>query len=402
MGKTQYSELRDQDPFAFYETQRERGPVVWDDSLSGWFVSGPDEVIVVHRDEALFAAPWPRLDFRDIFGTRSLFMLTGDEHDAMYDRIKGFFSKRFVDGFRAEFIRPLADAVVDQFASRGHAELASELAQEVPTRVIGAILGLDWQREGFGRDVWQWTEGFLTHTGTWILPNGGSETQAAAEASMAHLDELLRPVVEAGQTDEDNNYVAQLWSLGAEVFDDWSAQDVLDSCRFLFIAGVHTTSELLSSCIYLLATDQDLQDAVRRDRLRIPALIEEAMRLHPSMHVRMRYASEDTVLGGVAIEAGQKVFTSLASANRDPERFGCPAHLDLERRPIAAHLTFGRGDRACSGAPLARAEVSETLNAVLDRIEHVQLDPDQPAPIYKGFLQRGFEPLHVMFDPASS
>jgi cytochrome P450 len=48
---------------------------------------------------------------------------------------------------------------------------------------------------------------------------------------------------------------------------------------------------------------------------------------------------------------------------------------------------------------LARLELRVGLDAIIDRLPHLRLDPDLPAPVIQGFAFRGPEALHVRFDP---
>ena len=45
-----------------------------------------------------------------------------------------------------------------------------------------------------------------------------------------------------------------------------------------------------------------------------------------------RHTAEDTELAGVPIPKGSHVHIRYAAATRDPDKFGCPADIDLERR----------------------------------------------------------------------
>jgi cytochrome P450 len=392
-----YATFFDRDPFDFFERVRAQGPVIWDEGMQAWLVTGYKDVAFVQRHEEIFVAPWPRMDFESIFGRRTLFMIEGDAHRRLYGKIAQFFTKAVIDDYRVRFIRPLVEARLDRVAPLGRAELAEEFAQEIPVRVIGSMLGVPWQDEQMGHDVWQWTSGFLAHTGTWILPDAGRDTQAAAEDSMARLDDILRPLVRRDAVEDPESYIARLWEFGPQVFADWDERDVLENCRFLFIAGVHTTTELLCNALYAILTTEGLEERLRSDRALIVPFIEEVLRLSPSMHVRMRIVGQDTTLGGVPLRVGQRVLAVTAAANRDPGRFRTPAGMDLARHPAGDHLTFNRGPRSCAGAPLARAEAFEVIDALLERVEDLRFDTDQPSPINEGFLQRAFRPLHAVY-----
>jgi cytochrome P450 len=48
---------------------------------------------------------------------------------------------------------------------------------------------------------------------------------------------------------------------------------------------------------------------------------------------------------------------------------------------------------------LARLELRVALDAVLDRLPNLRLDPDAPAPVIQGLAFRGPDALPVRFDP---
>jgi len=47
---------------------------------------------------------------------------------------------------------------------------------------------------------------------------------------------------------------------------------------------------------------------------------------------------------------------------------------------------------------LARLQMKEALNAVLDCLRGIRLDPDHPKPLIRGFSLRGPRAIQVCFD----
>jgi cytochrome P450 len=62
----------------------------------------------------------------------------------------------------------------------------------------------------------------------------------------------------------------------------------------------------------------------------------------------------------------------LAAANHDPARFSKPDRLNFAR-PMPAHLAFGSGPYACSGAQLIRMAVAVATGALLSSADSVEL-----------------------------
>ena len=87
------------------------------------------------------------------------------------------------------------------------------------------------------------------------------------------------------------------------------------------------------------------------------------------------------------------------SANHDESRFDAPEVFDVDR-PAQNHVAFGTGQHQCLGTHLARLELRVGLDAIIDRLPNLRLDPDWPSPIIQGFAFRGPDALNVLFDPA--
>ena len=84
--------------------------------------------------------------------------------------------------------------------------------------------------------------------------------------------------------------------------------------------------------------------------------------------------------------------------NRDPAHYPDPDRFDPTRKNIA-HLTFGAGPHVCLGMPLARMETTVAINALLDRLPDLHLDPAAPQPVINGVAFRSPASLPVEFTP---
>jgi cytochrome P450 len=131
----------------------------------------------------------------------------------------------------------------------------------------------------------------------------------------------------------------------------------------------------------------------------LPGAIEEALRWEPPITTVMRVAVCDCEVGGLAIPAGTNVSVSVAAANRDPKRYPDPDRFDPGRK-IIAHLTFGGGPHLCLGMHLARMETAVAINALMDRLPDLRLDPSLPTPRVVGVAFRSPAALPVEFAPA--
>jgi cytochrome P450 len=114
-----------------------------------------------------------------------------------------------------------------------------------------------------------------------------------------------------------------------------------------------------------------------------------------------------TTIGGVVIKAGTTLLLSHMAANRDPKRFENPHAFDMDRPKSKEHLAFGRGAHTCIGAPLARKEVTVSIERLLARMKNIRLDEafhsahgDQRFDYEPTYILRALKSLHLTFDPA--
>jgi cholest-4-en-3-one 26-monooxygenase len=113
--------------------------------------------------------------------------------------------------------------------------------------------------------------------------------------------------------------------------------------------------------------------ALRADRALLPGAIEEMLRFVPPVVQFRRTLTRDAELGGQRLRAGEKVVMFYPAANRDEAVFAEPGRFDLRRAPNP-HLAFGGGGaHYCLGANLARLEIRCLFDAVLDRLDAIEL-----------------------------
>jgi len=161
--------------------------------------------------------------------------------------------------------------------------------------------------------------------------------------------------------------------------DRLSADELMSLAFLLLFAGYENVVHQIGTALLTLLRHPDQLAALRRDPALIPGAVEELMRYAPPAPVAIRrFPLEEVTIGGTRIPPGETVLLAVASANRDPGRYGDPDVLDV-RRADNPHLTLGHGIHYCLGAPLARLEVQVAIGTVLRRLPGLTLavPPDQ-------------------------
>jgi cytochrome P450 len=85
-----------------------------------------------------------------------------------------------------------------------------------------------------------------------------------------------------------------------------------------------------------------------------------------------RTTTENVLVNGVSIPAGEKVLMFLGAANRDPRRWTNPDQFDI-RRNTTGHVGFGGGIHGCVGQLIARLEGEIILSRLARRIRSIEL-----------------------------
>ena len=140
----------------------------------------------------------------------------------------------------------------------------------------------------------------------------------------------------------------------------------------VMLLATGATSSIIGTGMEALARRPEELERLHQDRSLLNTAVEELLRFS-SPAVNLRITLEDVEVGGKRIPTGDVVFCMLGAANRDPEVFVDPDHLDLGRRPNP-HLTFGGGIHQCLGAPLARMAAHVAFSRISARWSTVDVD----------------------------
>jgi cytochrome P450 len=163
------------------------------------------------------------------------------------------------------------------------------------------------------------------------------------------------------------------------------------------VAGTETTRNLISSGIALLSEHPEQRRLVFYDRSRLPAAVEEMLRVTSPVLAFCRTASCATQIRGQEIAAGDYVAMLYPSANRDEEIWPDPDRFDILRRQERSHLAFGFGPHVCLGANLARMEARVVFDELLTTFP--QFEAAGPAVRGRSTLVAMVSELPVVFGP---
>jgi len=334
-----------------------------------WSVSRYQDIRAALVDPRLSAETLP-----DLFDTASgneappIFARIDDpEHHRLRRMMTSQFTFRRTEAMRPQ-IQELVDGYLDAMIDKGPpADIVRDFGLPVPSMVIALLLGVPPE------DL----ELFQHNTSLGLDVKSTDEERAQGFIAMyAYIQEL----VARKERDPGDDLISRL-------IIDYVATGQLDyntvavNAVIMMQAGHETTANMIGlGTVALLEHPEVFQRLGQTDDAAVIAnAIEELMRYLSIVHAQVdRIATEDFVLGGQQIRAGDRLLMNLPAGNWDPEFVDSPDTLDVARN-ARGHLAFGYGTHQCIGANLARVEMQVAFATLARRLPELQLavPPDE-------------------------
>ena len=382
------------DPYPVWHELRERGPVLAGTvhELSGVqqdlvFHGLPDEdrphfsafsfaaCDAAYRDPETFTSSAEAVDLEGGAPglTNSMLSMGGTQHRRYRALVQPSFSPMKVRWWIENWIESTVHTLIDAFEDSGRAELNVELCAAIPV---------------------------LTITGSFGIPIALALDVRESLSQPERIIEILAPIVAARREHPEDDLLSVL--VAAEITDEdgtthrLTDAEIYSFSLLLLAAGSGTTWKQMGITLAALLQKPDLLRAVRSDRMLLRSVIEESVRWSPTDPMFSRWVTKNVDFFGVHLPKGSVLHICLGAANRDPDRWERPDEFD-PHRPAKPTLGFGGGPHACLGQHVARAEMVVAINALLDRLPNLRLDPDAEPPRLIGFYERGATAIPVRF-----
>ncbi len=383
--------LRDPYPF-FAQKRRESG--VFKGSVMDWSKT-PESMMPEHLYAAVSFDAVNRV-FRDgkvfnshiydstigLFIGPSILAMEGKTHWEHRNLVSAAFKSKSLLRWEPEIVRPVVNALIDEFIDDGEADLVKDFTFEFPTRVISKLLGLPSEDLAWFR---QRAVELISYT---------VKYKKAFEASAALKDYFLQQI-DKRRSKPTEDIIGDL--VTAEIDGEKLSDEAIYSfLRLLLPAGLETTYRSSGNLLYLLLSHPEQFQAVQTDHELIPAAIEEGLRFETPLTTVQRYATEATEVEGIDLPAGAVIDVCIGSANRDEKRWERSEKFDIFRKRLP-HISFAAGEHTCMGLHLARMETRVAVQCLLDRLADIRLITDDN-PHIKGQPFRSPTAIPVTFD----
>jgi cytochrome P450 len=328
-----------------------------------WIVSRHQDIRAALVDPRLSAETLPEMfDSSSGNAVPVMFARTDDpEHHRLRRMMSGHFTFRRTEAMRPQ-IQQLVDKYLDAMMDKGPpADLVRDFGLPVPSMVIALLLGVPPE------DL----ELFQHNTSVGL---DGNSTDGQRTQAFIGMYQYIQELVARKERDPGDDLISRL-------ITDYVATGQLDyntvavNGVIMMQAGHETTANMISLGTVALLEHPDVFRRLGQtdDAAVIANAVEELMRYLSIVHAQVdRIATEDLVLGGQQIRAGDRLLMNLPSGNWDSEFIDSPETLDITRN-TRGHVAFGYGTHQCIGANLARVEMQVAFATLAHRLPGLQL-----------------------------
>jgi cytochrome P450 len=401
-------------PYSAYETQRTTEPVAYSERLGGWVVTRHNDILAVLRDTEKFSnrlASGPssvsglaqrvveddQLPERtrtaaarrmELSKARILLFADPPLHKRQRSLVNaGFTPKRVAE--LDDSVEELANELIDKFPSNGPVDIVPAFSHPIPMTIIARMLGVPISKL---RVFKGWSDAFTRGVGA--LDHDNNAVIDMFDQVDAFYD-YFTDELNKRRAEPVDDLLSDLLAARLDGEEPLSEAELLQMLVQFLVAGNETTTNLLTSSVWKLATDHELQRQLRENPEQIPNFVDEVLRLEPPVQGIWRVTETEVEIGEVTIPADNLVYLVTGSANRDPEVYHAPDELDTDATR-ARHLSFGRGEHACLGMNLAKLEAKLALGALLARCPDIRLaQSDGDLTFHRSFVLHGLGSLLV-------
>ncbi|AKJ07720.1 cytochrome P450 [Archangium gephyra] len=385
-----------ENPYPFYARLRGESPVCQVDPHGFWAVSRNEDIVTVFKDPELFSSsemkiatqpPW--LGRRNPV-SEALNLAAPPQHA----RLRGLVSRAFTQSMvsRMEpFAREVTSRLVDGLPRGEPVDFLSGFALGLPANIMALMMGVD---PSLQKEFKRWSDDI---SGVVVVAPDDVVRQAEVRKTLDDMEAYILALIDRRRANPGTEDLVTDLLRVQENGERLTDAEVVSFLVLLLVAGLETTTYLLSHMALILARNPEWFERLRGNEALIKAFIEEVLRYEPPNHAQIRVTTRETTLGGVKLPAGAMVLLLLASGLRDEKSFPDAERFNPERG-VQANLAFGHGIHFCLGAPLARMEARVALGALLASFSRFELATDRVRWIQSLFF-RAPESLPLRFIP---
>jgi cytochrome P450 len=374
------------DPYPTLARMRAETPICFVPELDATLLTRRDDIHACEKNVAVFSSDQPGGLMNVLMG-RNMMRSDGEEHRRERFVYYPAVSPRTVQASWSETFVQLTDAVLDQLAPAGRADLVPAYATVVSGDALRELTGLTNVEAA---DLDAWSQAMIDGIANYA---GDPEVEARCRSAVAAIDAAIDERLPALEAEPDMSLLSVM--AGAGMPDE----RVRANIRLTISGGQNEPRDAIAGAVWSLLTHPDQLALVQRGEVPWGQVFEEYCRWIAPIGMSPRRIAAEHTFAGVTFEPEERAFLMFGSANRDEDHFDDPDRFDITRDTSAA-LTFGAGPHFCAGAAASRSLVGDiALPRLFDRLgTGLRLDDAADPVRFGGWAFRGPLALPVRWD----
>ncbi len=386
------------DPYPTLNELRESAPIFWNDATQQWTLTRFADVSAALKNRSLGRAYTHRYT-HEAFGKEtpdsrwgrfheherwSLLSLEPPDHTRLRRLVSKVFSPRAVAGLASDIAR-FSDELLDRCADLATFDLLGDYAQPYSVAVICSMLGVPI---GDTQLLLDWSHAIVKM----YELSASDETKQAADRAAGEYIDYTQALIAEKRRRPDGLLVSELAQV-EDAGDTLTEAEIISTTMVLLEAGHEATVNTLGNGVRALMRHRDQWDRLSAGDVTLSSAVEELLRFDAPLQLFARWVLEPGVeIAGQQLAVGDEVAMLFGAAQRDPRRFDDADVFDVGRDD-PAHIGFGGGIHFCIGAPLARQELTRSLDGLTRRFPALQL-AEEPT-FHPTFVIRGLQQLRL-------
>ena len=377
--------------WAYFERLRKEDPVHYcANSPFGpyWSITKFDDILHVDKNHEIFSSE-PAItigDFAEDFETPNFIVMDPPDHDVRRRTVTpGVSPATLVD--LEPVIRQRAGKILDELPVGETFDWVDKVSIELTTQMLATLFDFPFEDRHL---LPYWSDIMMTSedlTGSAQIDE--EERRNIMLDCVTYFERLWK---ERAAQPPKNDFISLL--AHGEHTKNMDRMEFLGTLFLLIVGGNDTTRNSISGGVVALNDNPDQYQKLRDNPGLIPSMVSEIIRYQtPLTHMR-RTATQDTVLRGKKISAGDKVVMWYASGNRDEEIIDNPNSFNIERDNARHHLSFGFGIHRCMGNRLAEMQLRTVWEEIMNRFHTVEM-VGEPVLVHSNFV-KGIAELPVI------
>ena len=371
-----------EDPYPYLAALRDDAPVHWSERLNSFVVMRYDDVHALIRDRGMLGSVTLNDPLATLTGQVSekaqrrrvdkmMIRRDGDDHLRLRRLVSKVFTPRALQQWRAR-AESVVDRLLDDVAEKGKIDAMQEYALQLPVTIISEMLGMPMtdlpQLREWSRSLSKGLDHFISE-----------EDEEVAAVAGRSMFEYIEEVVEHKRAHRSSDILSSLIE-AEEQGRRLETEEIQAQVMLLYIAGHETTVNLIGNGLAQMFRAPEQMDRLRVDPALDANAVEEVLRFNSPVQLTRRVNQDPLEFDAVTIARGSMVTLALASANRDPRKWGPTVdEFDIARPGANEHVSFGAGAHFCLGASLARLEGQVALPRIVRRFPRMEPDYTEPA-----------------------